>query len=120
MAARNFFRHNLPYGMKKTSKGWYLYNRFYKPLGWASEKTIEKILEKDYDQFFENFSIEYSNLTDKNLRTIFKNGEKINLDEKGDIIQIWFYNDRTNPVNDASQFPRYFEILERLSLYNKK
>jgi len=49
MALGDFFRINMPYGMRRNDKGeWFVFNREYKPLGW---NTKEFINEEDYPDF---------------------------------------------------------------------
>jgi len=51
MSLTDFFRINLPCGIKKSSSGeWFAFNRKYVPLGWNSTRNSESIYEQNHMQ----------------------------------------------------------------------
>jgi len=112
--SKDFFRRYLPYGMKKNSHGeWFIFNRDYAPLGWPRKDLSQ-------DEFYSNYPvrIQWSRLTDKNLETVFPDSP-IQKDENGNIHTVFFYNDKTNPINGGS-WDSYFEKIKCLSKYQVK
>lgn len=105
----DFFRINMPYGIKKNDKGeWMAFNREYKPLGF---KTTEQVRDQDYP-----IHVKYKGLSDALLLKIaHTDGQSVTRAIDGSIERIFLYNDRTNPTNDPSFWPDYFDKLEVLS-----
>jgi len=99
----DFFRINMPYGMKRNDNGeWSFYNREYMPLGWTDSIS---------DSQFAGLPInaKYKNLGEGNLLKLSHSGEaSVRRDNKGEIKQLWFYDDRTNPMNNSEYWPNYF------------
>lgn len=78
----DFFRVNMPYGMKKREDGkWMLFNRHYKPLGYTCY-----IDEKD------EFYHRYPDLNEQLLKKLSIDKDDVTRRDK-----IWFYDDATNP-----------------------
>lgn len=113
MALTDFFRINLPYGMKKNQNNeWYFFNREYLPLGWNDKSS--NIKNDDFSDLPIHTS--YKGLTEKFLISISYNGEEsVRRNEKGEIYQLWFYNDKTNPQSTEKYWPEYFEKIKQLS-----
>lgn len=117
MSLTNFFRINLPYGMKKNSNGeWFTFNREYVPLGWNSTSDSQSIyVENPYPNY--PVYTKYKGLTDNIILTIIKDTEAIIKNDSGEIDSIFFYNDRTNPQSHPEQWNNYFEIIKAFSKF---
>lgn len=109
MALGDFFRINMPYGMKKNDKNeWFVFNREYKPLGW---NTNEHIKEEDYPVF-----TKYNALTDaKILKLAGSDKDGVRRNEQGEIYMFWLYNDVTNPKDTPKLWNDYFEKIKILA-----
>ena len=107
MALTDFFRINLPYGIKKNDKGeWAAFNREYKPLGWNNVmKNAPKELEI-YTPY---------NLDEKTLLKIASLSEHVEKNEFGEIIQLFFYTGNSNPTSNPEFWNQYFEKIKLLS-----
>lgn len=115
MALTDFFRINMPYGMKKNAKGeWFFFNREYVPLGWNQTST-KSIYD---DKAFSDYPVftKYKLITEALLEKIAwdkQDGLKRNKD--GTIETVFFYNDRTNPQSAPEYWDVYFEKIKLLS-----
>jgi hypothetical protein len=107
----DFFRINMPYGMKRNEKGeWACFNREYLPLGTKDDfpKTMSEV----------NFIYTpYRYVTEEFLLSISYSINNLDRDEQGRIERIWFYNDRSNPMNFNSKanWTSYFNKIKKLS-----
>lgn len=104
----DFFRRCLPYGMRRDDQGfWFVFNRDYAPLGWPAK-------DLDYDEFYSRLPvrIKFKRLTDANLEKIFQDGV-VKYGDLGRIEAVYFYNDKTNPLNGGDWNP-YFKKLKSL------
>lgn len=95
MALTDFFRINMPYGMRKNEKGeWMFFNREYTSLG----NSVNDAISED-----SSYYCIYSGITEKMLELLAEE-ESIDRNDKGEIMRICFYSDKTNPsgvdVND--------------------
>lgn len=111
MGLNNFFRINLPYGLRRTAKNeWVAFNRLYLPLGFNSEGE-KNILE---DNLYEEFPIftRFNGVTNELLSEV---AEKISHDADGEIKAIYLYSDITNPTLDDNYWDLYFEKIKKLS-----
>lgn len=107
MALTDFFRINLPYGLKKNANNeWFAFNREYKPLGWNTTDFINEAQ-------FPVYTI-YKGLTDKMILKIFSE-TMVHRNEHGEIYLIFFYNDGTNPQSNPKHWQNYFNIIKELS-----
>lgn len=104
----NVFRVNMPYGIKGNfEKGWYLFNREYLPIGETSRKRIEPNWQK----------FKFTNSVLDELLDLGCNRMKI-VEADEEFFQIFFYDDRTNPVNNPDKkstllnWDNYFKILK--------
>lgn len=115
MALTDFFRINMPYGMRKNSKGeWFLFNREYVPLGW--NKTNEKSIYDD--TAFGDYPVftKYKLLTDALLEKVaWDKQDGVKRDKEGRIELVFLYNDRTNPQSEPGYWDVYFEKIRLLS-----
>ncbi len=109
MALGDFFRINMPYGMKKNDKNeWFVFNREYKPLGW---NTVEHVPEENYPVF-----TKYKALTeDKILKLSWSDTDGVLRNEKEEIYMFWLYNDATNPKDNPKLWNDYFEKIKILA-----
>lgn len=109
MALGDFFRINMPYGMKRNDKNeWFVFNREYKPLGW---NTYQHINQEEYPVF-----TKYKGLTEaKLLKLACPKEDTVRRDENGKIHTIWFYSDGTNPKDNPIYWNDYFEKIKILS-----
>lgn len=120
MALTDFFRINLPYGMNKNSKGeWMLFNREYMPLGWKESVSDENVIHNSSDSKLPLYT-KYKGLTDNILLKKFGHGEHIIFNKKGELVRVFFYNDRSNPTNINSSWEPYFDIIKWLSKFQVK
>ena len=104
----NFFRIALPYGIRgNNTKGWFAFNREYKPIGFNDEYT--RFIYEDYPIY-----TKYK-LTNKKIRDLSANPDS--LIEEGDELLIILYNDSTNPTNSkkVKDWNEYFKRLKILS-----
>src|SRR5680860_317057 len=92
MALNNFFKINLPYGIKRNENGhWAAFNREYRPLG--ENNFFKGVPESDY------VHTDYVGLSDKFLMGLADDPSSVQMDENNVIIKVFFYNDTTNPSN---------------------
>lgn len=117
MALSNFFRINLPYGIKKNSNDeWVAFNREYKPLGWNDSFNNTISLHDDNLNSTYPIFTKYKGLTEKKLSSIVKDDEKyLKFDKDGKIIEVFFYNDGNNPSNEQKNWIEYIEKLKKVS-----
>lgn len=109
----DFFGINMPYGMKRNSKGeWMFFNREYVPLGWNTTGNHQSI----YGNFYSELPIytKYKVVTEGKLEELAWGKEGVQR-ENGEIVRVFFYNDRTNPMNDSDYWNSYFEKIKLLS-----
>ncbi|MDF2856856.1 MAG: hypothetical protein K0Q87_2707 [Neobacillus sp.] len=117
MSLTDFFRINLPYGIKKNSSGeWFAFNREYVPLGWNTTRNSESIYEQNpYDE--QPIYTKFKGLTEHSILNIVKDLEAIKKNENGEINCVFFYNDRTNPQSNPQFWNDYFEIIKAFSKF---
>lgn len=111
----NFFRINMPYGISKNEKGeWITFNREYMPLGYNSTSDRKGLTEYADQPVFSKFK----GLNEKFLLKVIDNPVAIHRDENGEIFQVFFYDDSTNPSNrgNGKYWDRYFDILKELAV----
>jgi hypothetical protein len=119
----DFFSINLPYGIRRNDNGeWMAFNRENMPLGFNLKTNKYRIINS---LFFDlPIYTKYTNLNEKNLLKLTSGDDSaFELDDKGNIKIIWFYNDTTNPVNQKKDvklnWEQYFEKLKILSRLRK-
>lgn len=115
MPLNNFFKINLPYGIRRNEKGyWSAFNREYKPLGYNDSNAIIE----DSEFSFTN----YGKLSENLLLELADDRNSIKRNEKEEIVMVFLYNDSTNPSNQnslsSSLWNQYFLKIKKLS--NKK
>lgn len=114
----DFFRFNLPYGIAKNKKGeWMAFNREYMPLGFNNLKySIGNFPENEFKDL--PIYTKFKGITEELLMKIADYDGGIKRNSEGQIIQIWLYNDGTNPMNnlesDNSNWNIYWKKLELL------
>ncbi len=110
MALGDFFRINMPYGIKKNERGeWAAFNREYLPLGYIDQSKSHK-----FDELA--VFVKYKNLTDNMLLKLADaDTDSIYKNLEGDIIRVYFYSDATNPQSEPKHWPAYIEKLKLLS-----
>ena len=82
MSLKDFFRVNMPYGMKKNSENnWMAFNREYVPIGWCRETPKESIRNVDAYNSYPIHSA-YKKLTEKKIESIIKDKDLIHRNEK--------------------------------------
>ena len=115
MALSNFFRINLPYGIRgNNTKGWFAFNREYKPIGFNNYDHVE----------FDAYPIytKYQRLTKKKMIELNDNDEgsdhiiKVGENE----FLIFLYNDATIPCVNKTCWDRYFKKIRTLSMLKRK
>lgn len=121
MGFSNFFRINMPYGMKRTANNeWMAFNREYVPLGY-NKKVGGSIYS---DDFFSDLPLytEYKGLTEELIRKNFES-DNIRENDRGEIQLVWLYSDATNPSDDGAKsedWDNYFRIIKFLSKFEGK
>jgi len=112
----DFFRINLPYGMRKNASGeWFFFNREYVPLGWNIKRLSSS--GNGIDPYSElPIYTKYKKLRDATLLKLAWDAEHgVQRNENGEIEKVFFYNDATNPQNDPKYWGQYFEKIKLLS-----
>jgi hypothetical protein len=123
MALTDFFRINLPYGMRKNQTGeWFVFNREYVPLGWNRNEADLGEEELFNDRDFAHLPIHttYFGLTDKAIMKIMKEENMVRRDSHGNIQMIFFYNDGTNPSSNPQHWKDYSAILKGFASFEKE
>jgi len=120
MSLTDFFRVNLPYGMKKTATDeWFVFNREYVPIGWNQNDRLSIIHNhNNYNDI--PVKTKYKAFTDKKIEKIIKDEKFIHRNEKNEITEIFFYNDKTNPQSSNQYWEDYFAIIKELSKLETK
>jgi hypothetical protein len=119
MGLFNFFRINLPYGISRNDAGqWIAFNREYLPIGWNTTTGNESIIAKEYNEI--PVYTTYPGLTEKFLISIAVDEKSIHRNEKGEIVQVFLYNDRTNPTTDSNHWDSYFNRIKKLGSVERK
>ena len=117
MSLTDFFRINLPYGIKRNKRGeWFAFNREYMPLGWNS--TVHKKSISD-DNVYSDYPIytSYKGITEAKLKKLAQSIDSMHLDENGKIKAVFFYNDGTNPQSNPAHWKDYLDKLKILSTF---
>ena len=108
MALTDFFRINMPYGMQRNTKGeWMFFNREYTSLG----NYISDTIAED-----SSYYCKYVGITDSFLESLAEK-DSIVRNDKGEVVRIWFYNDRTTPSHttvDDELWNSYMNKLKKL------
>lgn len=103
----NFFRINLPYGIAKNEAGeWMAFNREYRPIGFNenSKKGDPGTSYMDLD-VYTFFGV----ISEKVLLSLADSETAIVRNSKSEIIKVFFYDDKTNPVNQSTSKPQLWE-----------
>ena len=115
MALSNFFRINLPYGIKKNSNDeWMAFNREYMALGWNSVDYKKRINNDDYSD--NPIFTKYKSLTKKKLLEIAGTEKSVRYGIDKKIDMIFLYEDGTNPSSKPEYWDLYFNKLKKLSV----
>lgn len=113
----DFFAINLPYGIARNKKNeWIAFNREYMPLGFNNNNPSIDLTKgtDDYPVY-----TKYKEIHESTLLKLAVNDESIGRDNDGDINQVWFYDDRTNPVSNAKNWDAYFEKIKIVSAFKR-
>jgi hypothetical protein len=123
MALSDFFRINLPYGIRKNKDGkWFAFNMLYSPIGIniknsSSFKNSACLNESIFKEI--PFKNKYRGLSDEqilNLKQIMPT-IKICKDQKGKIVTVFFFEEKNNPQNHNDYWNKYFEIIKFFSKF---
>lgn len=120
MALSNFFRINLPYGIKKNANNeWMAFNREYMPLGW---NTTDFKMNIQNDEHYSDKPIYtgYKALTDKKLLEIAGSEKNVRYGEDKKINMIYLYDDKTNPSSSPEYWKYYLDKIMKLSVLIRK
>lgn len=121
MALTDFFRINLPYGIARNENGdWMAFNREYLPIGFNTKNGNSFDINKGSEL---PVYTKYKSMREDFLLKLSYDGENgVKRDEKGEIISVWLYNDRTNPQsNDTIEYwDKYFEKIRALAKKDRK
>lgn len=119
MPLSDFFRINLPYGIKKNSKNqWFAFNREYVPIGWNTRVAKDIFSDDSYSET--PIYTEYKALTDAKLLKIAGNEDAVRRDSEEKINCIFLYNDKTNPQSAPQYWDDYLAKIKLLSTLEKK
>lgn len=112
MAYKDFFRINLPYGMRKNlNNEWFFFNREKMPLGWNKDNNTDFDAPPSQAIF-----TKYNLLTEQTLLKLSHDGERgIKRNSKGEIEFVFFYSDGTIPQSHSEYWNEYFEKIKLLS-----
>ena len=115
----DFFRINLPYGIAKNETGaWFAFNREYLPIGFNDTTMKPRFNINDTSSF--PIHTKYKKLTEKAIMELADNEHALQKDSAGNVIAVFFYDDRSNPVNnkgDKKVWDAYFRKIEKLSAF---
>ncbi|MBC8052184.1 MAG: hypothetical protein H7Y13_03900 [Sphingobacteriaceae bacterium] len=117
MALTDFFRINLPYGLKRNEADeWFAFNRERMPLGWNSTDNHESFSN---DSPYSKFPVytTYRGLSEDKILKVFNDPDLILRDDDGKIRSIYLYKDRTNPQSDPKYWNEYLEKIKFLSKF---
>lgn len=117
MALTDFFRINLPYGISKNLKGeWFVFNREYAPLGWNTTTGAKSIFDEtgynDYPVY-----TKYKGLTHNAILKVITDPDRIQRNDAGEIVRVFFYSDKTNPQSNPKYWNDYFDIIKAFSRF---
>lgn len=117
MSLTDFFRINLPYGATKNSNDeWFVFNREYMPMGWNSTEKQQSIYDtKAYSDM--PIYTKYKRLTDNAILKIIGDPDRIQKNEQGKIVRIFFYKDKTNPQSSPEYWDDYFKVIKAFSKF---
>lgn len=116
----NFFRINMPYGLERNDNGeWTAFNREYVPLGFNDHCEKNKYVGNNPEIQLPIYT-RYKNITEDILVKIAEtDNSSIVRNNKGEIVKIWLYNDKTNPTNyqkdNEEIWKKYFDKIKTLS-----
>jgi len=104
----DFFRINLPYGIRIKKDGQIAaFNREYKPLGGSfSDDSNSKLLYEKYRE-----------ITPEKINELAFDANSISVDTKDDSTTILFYNDSSNPQHKPEYWEQYLNRLKILSTF---
>lgn len=112
----DFFRINLPYGMKRnTNNEWVFFNREYVPLGWNTTSGKRSVHENEEAFIHLPIRTKYKGLTEEKLKKLAIEPDAIGRDDDEKINLVFFYKDRTNPQSSPEHWGIYFEKIKLLS-----
>jgi hypothetical protein len=105
----------MPYGMMRNEEGkWFCFNRDYLPLGWNDYQALPEMREKKFTDL--PVYGEMKGLTEKRILAIGR-PDSVHRNDKGEITQFYFYNDKTNPMNDPKEWGTYLDRIKKISDY---
>jgi hypothetical protein len=130
MALTDFFRINLPYGIRRNSKNqWIAFNREYLPLGGNNSFDLTKTVAHNDTYSYLSLHTEYKRLTEKTIMDIaqldkekwVKDQEYFIRRDNDEKIQILFlYTDSTNPMTYPEKWDIYCQKLRLLARLKRK
>ena len=109
----------MPYGIIRNEKGeWMAFNREYMPLGFNDTRYDSRVPNALPS---EPIWTKYKALHDKTLIALAYDQTGYDRNDDGDIVQVWFYNDGSNPsaTNKKEHWDAYFDKIKRLSKFEK-
>ena len=112
MALDNFFKINLPYGVRGSKKkGWFAFNREYKPLGFNKCSLGDQVKYDDYPIF-----TKYKRMNSSIIKKISEMEGSI-VQESEDETVLFLYDDGNNPSNTGKErdWKLYFKKLKMLA-----
>ena len=104
MALNNFFKINMPYGIKRNENGhWAAFNREYRPLG--ENDFMKHVPDSDF------IYTDYGKLSERFLMDLADDPTSFQMDENNVIVRVFFYDDATNPANHVKAENSYGPII---------
>lgn len=115
MPLTDFFRINMPYGLKRNSSNeWFVFNREYLPLGWNKTDKQQSIKSGEAYSDLPVYT-KYKNVTESLLLNVAWGNEGVQRNELGEIDTVFLYNDSTNPQSKPKFWTDYFNKIKLLS-----
>lgn len=116
MALSDFFRINLPYGLKRNEEGkWLVFNREYIPIGFGDINFTQSI---HYENQYTSIPVNnpYPKLDAEFIEKLIALGNiYVEYDSNQTPKYIFLYNDGTNPLNNPKGWTGYFQKIKLLS-----
>lgn len=115
MALSDFFRINLPYGLKRVNDGtWLVFNREQMPLGWNTIEGRDSLYgNRPYSDL--PIHTRYQGLTEGRLKRLAHSESSVRYGDDGKIDTIFLYNDASNPQSNPQHWNQYFDKIRTLS-----
>ena len=114
MDINDFFRINMPYGIRKDNNGrWVAFNREYLPIGWNKAKSEIRIDSADTLEHIPVFT-RYKELTHSEVAKVIKDIDLLHIVDN-ELKTIYFYGDNNYPPSSDENWLKYSTIIRYFS-----